>query len=160
MDTQTPAVRVVQPNEGRMLWVLGNHQTHKLTGDDTDGNVFIWEERVPPQGGPPPHRHLAEDEVFYVLAGELSFFSDEGATKVGSGTLVHLPKGSVHTFKNTGATEAVALVLTAPAGFERYFAAIGTPAAAGEAAPPVTPEAVEHALAAAPLHNIAFELPR
>ncbi len=160
MDTPIKPVRIVQPGEGRMLWVLGNHQTHKLTGADTDGRVFIWEERVPPQGGPPPHRHLREDEVFYVVAGELTFFSNEGAAKVGPGTLVQLPKGSVHTFTNTGDTEALALVMTAPAGFEHYFTAIGTPAAVGEAVPPVTPEAVEHALAAAPLHNIAFELPR
>lgn len=159
METQAKPVRIVHPGEGRTLWVLGNHQTHKLTGDDTEGRLFIWEERVPPQGGPPPHRHLAEDEVFYVLAGELTFFSDGGAVTAGPGTLAQLPKGSVHTFKNTGDIEALALVMTTPAGFEHYFAAIGTPAAKGEAAPPVTPEAVERALAAAPLHNLEFVLP-
>ena len=159
METQTKAVRIVKPGEGRQLWVLCNHQTHKLTGADTDGKLFIWEERIPPQGGPPPHRHLAEDELFYIIAGELTFFSDEGASRVGPGTLVQLPAGSIHTFKNTGDTEARALVMTAPAGFEHYFEEIGTPATDDEEAPPVTPEAVERALAAAPRHNLQFELP-
>ena len=159
MDTQRKMVRMVKPGEGRTLWVLGNHQTHKLTGEDTNGKLFIWEERVPPQGGPPPHRHLADDEWFYVLAGELTFFSDEGPAPAGPGTLIQLAQGGVHTFKNTGDTEAHLLVMTAPAGFEQYFAAIGTPAVDGEAAPPVTPEAVERALAAAPLHNLEFVLP-
>lgn len=159
MQTQVESVRIVKPGEGRKLWVLGNHQTHKLTGADTGGKLFIWEERVPPQGGPPPHRHLAEDELFYVLGGEITFFSDEGATQAAPGTLVLLPKGCLHTFKNTGDTEALALVMTAPGGFEDYFAAIGTPAVDGENAPPVTPDVVERALAAGPAHNLAFELP-
>jgi quercetin dioxygenase-like cupin family protein len=150
---------MVKPGEGRKLWVLGNHQTHKLTGNATGGKLFIWEERVPPQGGPPPHRHLAEDELFYIISGELTFFSDEGAAQAGPGTLIQLVQGGVHTFKNTGDTEARLLVMTAPAGFEHYFAAIGTPAVDGEAAPLVTREAVEHALAAAPSHNLEFVLP-
>ena len=93
METQRKMVRMVKPGEGRTLWVLGNHQTHKLTGEDTNGKLFIWEERVPPQGGPPPHRHLADDELFYVLAGELTFFSDEGPAQAGPGTLVQLAQG-------------------------------------------------------------------
>lgn len=159
MQTQTKTARIVKPGEGRKLWVLGNHQTHKFTGDETDGKVFIWEERVPTQGGPPPHRHLAEDELFYIISGEITFFSDGNATLAGPGTLVQLPEGNVHTFKNMSDTEAVMLVMTAPAGFEHYFEAIGTPATDGESAPPVTPEAVELALTTASRHNLEFVLP-
>jgi quercetin dioxygenase-like cupin family protein len=159
METKIESVRIVKPGEGRKLWVLGNHQTHKLTSADTDGKLFIWEERVPPQGGPPPHRHLAEDELFYVLSGEITFFSDAGAVVAGAGTLAQMQKGSLHTFKNTGDTEALMLVMTAPGGFEDYFAAIGTPAADGEVAPPVTPDLVERALAEGPAHQLQFELP-
>lgn len=159
METHTEMVRIVRPGEGRSLWVLGLHQTHKLTGADTNGKLFIWEERVPPQGGPPPHRHLAEDELIYVIAGEITFYGPGGAVQAGPGTLAQLLKDGVHTYKNTGDSEALLLAMTAPAGFEQYFDAIGAPVVAGEDAPAVTPEAVERALALAPLHNLQFELP-
>jgi uncharacterized cupin superfamily protein len=159
METQTEAVRIVRPGEGRKLWVLGQHQTHKLTGADTEGKLFVWEERVPPQGGPPPHRHLAEDEIFYIISGEITFYSEQGSVQAGPGTLAQMLKGGLHTFKNTGDTEARLLVMTAPAGFEHYFAAVGTAADDGRAAPPVTPEVVERALSAAPSHNLEFVLP-
>ena len=56
MQTQTQPIKVVQPGEGNHLWVLNIYQTHKLTGDDTNGALFIWEDRVPPEGGPPCSR--------------------------------------------------------------------------------------------------------
>jgi mannose-6-phosphate isomerase-like protein (cupin superfamily) len=128
------------------------------SGAETGGKLFIWEEQVLPQAGPPPHRHLAEDELFYIISGELTFFSEHGAAEAGPGSLVQLAKDAVHTFKNTGDSEVLVLVMTAPAGFEHFFTAVGTPAVDGKAAPPVTPEPVERALAAAPLHNLEFEL--
>jgi mannose-6-phosphate isomerase-like protein (cupin superfamily) len=36
--------------------------------------VFI--ETAPPGGGPPPHRHDREDEVFPVLEGVFEFYAD------------------------------------------------------------------------------------
>jgi quercetin dioxygenase-like cupin family protein len=48
--------------------------------------------------GPPPHSH-DWDESFYVLNGEIEFVCD-GKTRVClPGTLVHLPRGTVHGFR-------------------------------------------------------------
>jgi quercetin dioxygenase-like cupin family protein len=48
--------------------------------------------------GPPPHSHNW-DESFYVIAGEVEF-TCSGKTMVCSpGTLVHLPAGTVHSFR-------------------------------------------------------------
>ena len=47
--------------------------------------------------GPPPHSH-DWDEAFYVLKGEVNFQCDGKAYACTAGTLVHVPRGSVHGF--------------------------------------------------------------
>lgn len=48
--------------------------------------------------GPPPHSH-DWDESFYVLKGEIEFLCDEKSHKCIPGTLVHVPRGTVHGFR-------------------------------------------------------------
>jgi quercetin dioxygenase-like cupin family protein len=48
--------------------------------------------------GPPPHRH-DWDECFYVLKGEMEFFCEGSTHKCVSGTLVYLPRGTLHGFR-------------------------------------------------------------
>ncbi len=50
------------------------------------------------------------------------------------------------------------LVMVTPAGLERYFAAVGTPAE-GSTPPPVTKEVIGRVLAAGPAYNLEFRLP-
>ncbi len=38
------------------------------------GQYALWEAIVPPGGGPPPHTHSREEEGFYVLEGEITFY--------------------------------------------------------------------------------------
>jgi quercetin dioxygenase-like cupin family protein len=47
--------------------------------------------------GPPPHRH-PWDEAFYVLAGEVRFDCAGASNVCAAGTLVHVPRGTVHAF--------------------------------------------------------------
>lgn len=48
--------------------------------------------------GPPPHSH-DWDEAFYVLKGEVHFLCDGKAYACSVGTLVHIPRGTVHGFR-------------------------------------------------------------
>lgn len=48
--------------------------------------------------GPPPHSH-DWDEAFYVLGGEISFFCEGRLHMCNPGTLVHVPRGTVHGFQ-------------------------------------------------------------
>lgn len=48
--------------------------------------------------GPPPHSH-DWDEAFYVLSGEIRFLCDGETHVCLSGTLVHIPRGTVHGFQ-------------------------------------------------------------
>jgi quercetin dioxygenase-like cupin family protein len=48
--------------------------------------------------GPPPHSH-DWDEAFYVLSGEIQFLCNREAHLCQPGTLVHIPRGTVHGFQ-------------------------------------------------------------
>ena len=48
--------------------------------------------------GPPPHSH-DWDEAFYVLKGEIHFLCDGKDYVCAVGTLVHVPRGTVHGFR-------------------------------------------------------------
>lgn len=48
--------------------------------------------------GPPPHSH-GWDESFYVLNGSVEFTCADKTEKCVPGTLVHVPAGTVHSFR-------------------------------------------------------------
>ncbi|KAJ7524873.1 hypothetical protein O6H91_17G025500 [Diphasiastrum complanatum] len=56
---------------GINLWVLGVLVTLKALGNETGGSYAVFEDRVPPGSGPPPHIHTLEDVPWYMLEGEL-----------------------------------------------------------------------------------------
>ena len=48
--------------------------------------------------GPPPHSHNW-DESFYVVAGEVEFTCNGNTVICSPGTFVHVPAGTVHSFR-------------------------------------------------------------
>lgn len=138
-STVPTGVRHVRSGEGQALWVVGDTYTIKASGDSTNGAFALIEASVPPGGGPPPHVHGREDEAFYLLDGELEVLAGRTTARARVGDFLYLPRGIVHGFTNPGVTPARMLILTAPAGFERFFAAAGVPARTGEQAPPLDP---------------------
>jgi Cupin domain len=59
------------PDTGPTLDVLGVTHTYKAMAHDTGHQFSVWESIVPPGAGAPAHTHTREDEVFYVLSGEV-----------------------------------------------------------------------------------------
>ncbi len=112
---------------------------------------------VPPGGGPPPHIHHREDESFHILEGTLTIQVGGNTITASAGDFAFLPRGIVHSFKNTGDGCAKALVLTTPAGLENYFAEVFEPAADRTAAPPPpSKEMMARAMAAAPRYGLVL----
>lgn len=119
----------------RHVAVAGGVYTILLSGAETAGRFALIEMRVPPDGGPPPHRHDFE-EMFEVLEGEVEFtFRGESST-VRVGTGVSIPANAPHSFRNRSASEARLLCLVAPAGEEDFFLAVGDPVASRTSPPP------------------------
>lgn len=69
----------------------------------------------------PLHRHTHEDEISYVLEGEVTIQQGEEVTLTRAGTYVLKPRGIFHTFWNAASTPARLIEIIAPGGFERYF---------------------------------------
>ena len=133
--------RVVRPGDGERVRAFGNEIEFMLTGEQTADSLTVGLASVPPGNGPPPHVHSSDDELFLILEGEYRFFVNGEWTNAGPGSVVYLPRGSVHTFQVVSATPGRHWTLQTPSGFERYFAraaevfaAPGPPDVAGLAA--------------------------
>ena len=101
-DPSTPVVR--KPAQGRTIAVVGDVYRFLATGEDTGGRYAFWEAIVPPGGGPPPHVHSREEEGFYVLEGEVTFWVGDDRLVATAGTFANMPVGTPHAFKNDGAS--------------------------------------------------------
>lgn len=153
-------LNVLKAGEGKAYWVVGDLYTVMAAGEDTGGAYALIHAEVPPGGGPPPHVHRREDEAFYVLDGSLAFQADGHDITASVGAWVTLPKGSLHTFRNTGTGAARMLIVASPSGLERFFAEVGQEVTDRTATPPpVTPADIERLLAVAPRYGIEIEPP-
>lgn len=112
---------IIGPGEGRVLLVLGEAITVKIGGEQTGGRYAVFEEVSPVGGGPPLHVHRHDDEVFYVLEGELEFQLGAQRFPAKAGTSAFFPKTIAHTFRNIGPTPSKVLVMVLPARLVRFF---------------------------------------
>ncbi len=131
MDTpHAPLPYVRREGEGELIWFLGNLVTVKATSTDTHGRLTLVEFLNPAGFAPPRHRHLNEDELFYIISGQATFSCEGQQLQAGPGDIVFLPAGLPHTFLVSEDEPLRALQITTPAGFEAFAAAVGEPAQA------------------------------
>jgi len=113
---------IIRQNDARVLRAFGLELRILLDGERTGGTLAMWTNITPPGGGPPPHYHLNDDETFHVIEGRVAFFLNGEWNEVGPGGTAFMPRGIVHTFKNVGDEPSRMLNMTAPSGFEKFFA--------------------------------------
>ena len=160
MQVTIDVPQTLAPGQGETIWFLGTAVTVKTAGEETDDAYSVAEHLAPVGFSPPVHIHRNEDETFYVLEGDVSFFSGDTVFRGGPGTYVRMPRSVPHTFRVEGDAPARLLIMTAPAGFERFIRASGVPAGDRTApAPPPTASDIERMLATAPSYGIEFLAP-
>ncbi len=123
-------VSVLAREEGETLSVLGAPMVVK--SDGASSGVFVGEHVIAPGYGVPMHVHERDDEMFYLLEGELTLQDEAGERRAGPGSFVALPKGVPHAFRNAGERDVRFLVITCPgiaaAEMFRHFDRAGSPA--------------------------------
>jgi mannose-6-phosphate isomerase-like protein (cupin superfamily) len=126
----------VLPGEGtKSLWVMGELLTYKIPSQRTGGAYSLFEVTTQPGAGPPPHVQHREDESFYVLEGEYEFLDNGRTLRAEAGSLLYVPKGTLHAHKNVGEGAGRMLVTQTPGGlYEHFFEEVGKPAV-GDAGP-------------------------
>jgi quercetin dioxygenase-like cupin family protein len=153
-STATLAPIALQPGEGDARWFLGALTTIKSSAQTTDGRVAVTDNLAPRGHGSPLHVHHNEDEWFYVIDGELTFWVGGQVTTAPAGSFVYGPRGVPHTFIVSSA-EARFLLVTEPAGLENFIRALSEPAQALTLPPPsVQPPAPELMMATAAEYGI------
>jgi mannose-6-phosphate isomerase-like protein (cupin superfamily) len=111
---------------GRSLWVLGELVAYKIPSHRTGGAYTLFEVSTHPGSGPPLHIQHREDESFYVLEGAYEFVVESRTIRAVVGSLLYVPKGTLHAHKNVGEGVGRMLVSQTPGGlYERFFEEVG-----------------------------------
>lgn len=117
----TQAFVVRRAGEGEANDAFALPRVFKVTAEQSDGALAVWEEEVPPGAGPPLHVHHREQELFVVIDGRVRFRHEDEIVELGAGGVVLIPKGARHTFKNVGDGVARVMVTLTPGGGEGFF---------------------------------------
>ena len=96
----------------------------KISGKDTDNDLYVFESIRRKKGGPAEHVHYDQDEWWYVLTGEFMVKIGGESFQLKAGDSVFGPRKIPHAWAKTSEGEARLLMIFQPAGkIEDYFKA-------------------------------------
>ena len=116
------------------MFYMGSLQSFLVTGADTRGRLAMTVFQTKPGNEPPPHYHAWENEIFYVLEGNISV-TIEGEDTVftaGPGETIFIPVNKAHSFTVLSPQLRMLILVQAvddrSVGLDRYFMAMASPA--------------------------------
>lgn len=120
------------PGEGLAdVWWKTGRVTVKIAGAETGDAFAQIEVRDPCGGGTPLHVHHNEDETFYVLEGEVTFFVGDERLDAAAGDFLFAPRDVPHAYV-VRSPHARMLSSISPAGIEQLFVSLGAPVTGAE----------------------------
>jgi quercetin dioxygenase-like cupin family protein len=123
-------------DDGEAFWFLDQLATIKIGTHETQGRWALVELVTPPGSGPPLHVHRNDDEAFYILEGEITFYVGDAVIEAKAGSFAFAPRNVPHTFVVGTTSPARYLVVAEPAGFDRFVTEVGIPAETRTLPPP------------------------
>lgn len=150
---------LVRENERRSRWFLGDLVEVIATGKQTEGRFAFFYAHARPSGQPPLHEHDDDDECFFILEGEVTFWAADFTATLGPGDFILLPRHVPHTYQVSPDTEARWLAILAPSGFEDFVEELSVPARSRTLPPadmPPLPQFEERLQAAAAKQHITL----
>jgi mannose-6-phosphate isomerase-like protein (cupin superfamily) len=94
----------------------------KVSTEDTDGALFVFEHADMGKGGPPRHFHYEQDEWFYVINGDFAFEVGDERFTLGPGDSLLAPRMVPHGWAYVGDDPGTLLLAVQPAGsLEAFF---------------------------------------
>lgn len=116
-------ILVVPPAGGRRYELDAMRSRFLADGEETGDRYCVSEWWLEPgRTGPGPHAHEANEELFYVLEGTMTFQAGEELVDAAAGAFLRIPAGVVHDFRNRGDARAGVLNVFIPGGFESRYA--------------------------------------
>lgn len=113
---------------------MGDTMTFLVWGKETSGRINFLEIQAKQGNEPPPHYHLWENEVFYVLEGTIEVFLEgvSGSTMIGPNELAFIPHNSAHALRFHSDYIRMLVIVQAtghkPATMDDYFVSMSEPA--------------------------------
>ena len=116
-DPGSPYAR--RAGQGSSVWYMGCLFSVLAGSEDTEGRFGLMEMVAPRGLEPSRHLHHRDDEGFYVLEGNVTFYVGNETYQASPGTFVFLPHGVAHSY--TFETDVVhMLAIVAPGGIEQH----------------------------------------
>lgn len=125
----------VPAGQGEALWWFGMLAEVKATAEDTGGQLSIVEITCPAGFEAPLHVHHIENESFWIIEGELTFYVGDGVIEAKAGDYVFGPSEVPHRF-TVGSSGCRMLFILTPGGFEQMVRELAVPAGARTVPPP------------------------
>ncbi len=119
MSSKSPYVRL--PEEGKSLSLGGLGVVYKVLPEETGGALAVVEHPIEAGRLVRPHTHTREDEISYIIQGQVGVRIGERESTAGPGTWVFKPRGVQHTFWNVGPNQARLIEIITPGAFALYF---------------------------------------
>ncbi len=115
---------------------MGSLMSFLVTSVETENRFVLLELRMKPGNEPPPHIHYDQDEVYYILEGELEVYCMGEVRTVQAGETIFLPQNQAHAFYYLSPTLRF-LALLQPGGpdgygLDGYFEAMSSPSTSME----------------------------
>lgn len=120
------------------MWFMNSHVRVALSKGDNKEGVSLLEHTLPFGDAPPLHMHNDEDELFYLLAGEILFQVGDHSFVARAGDAFVGPRGVPHGFKVLSEQGARLLTITR-GGFEESVRSASRPAEYHGSPEPVEP---------------------
>jgi quercetin dioxygenase-like cupin family protein len=118
---------VRQAGQGAAYDFGGARFVMKASGAETGGQLAVMEVLSPAGLEVPAHVHDGEDEMFYVLSGDLTGHCGGQRWSASAGDFVLLPRDTEHSFTVTSRSAAKVLVVVGPPRFDAHVVQRGTP---------------------------------
>jgi len=92
-----------------------------VSGDESGGRAVFFFSALEPGYTAGAHYQPSEEELFFVVDGELELTCGSETRRVGRGAFGFAPRGATHGFKSPEGAKTRILTLNSPAGHERGF---------------------------------------
>ncbi|MFC7227503.1 quercetin 2,3-dioxygenase [Salinirubellus salinus] len=138
--TQTAKPMIRHADEGETYNIFNGLAILKATAAETNGSFGLVEQRANAGMATPLHVHHSDDELFYVVEGQVTFHVDGEDLVAGPGDTVFAPHGVPHAFRVD--EDGSRWLDVREGGKEQFFADIGLDIE-GYGAPPADPPTEE-----------------
>lgn len=120
--TSSRDLAVIGPGEGLHAPLARLGTIYKVRSQFVDGRLTIVEHTLPARRlAAPLHRHSREDELSFVIAGQMGALLGDEVVVARAGSYVLKPRGQWHTVWNPGLGGLRFVELIIPGGLEGYL---------------------------------------